>query len=558
LLTDGEGTFANQDICFKDRGWPIYTFGFGSANESLLRQIATNTGGEFTWLPTSDLVCEFQRVRAKIAGVEPGPCTVYHIGPLEITIFTIVVPSGQAQVTFSTSWSGSDVELSLISPSGRIINRTTIDPDVIHDLGLTYEIYTVLNPEPGEWSVSLYGVDVPLDGEDVVFGFTTIPASNQPPTINIPGDQISQYSDPIYFDVSAIDPNDPSDSLVFSAPDLPAFLTLVDNLNGTATIYNTTNAVPGIYNVSITVTDPGGLTDSKSVTIIVNPEDARNTYTGPMLVSTGCAECTTATVPLRATIQDITAVMGDSAYDPDPGDITNATVTFVNRGNANAPLCSANITLLDPADTKAGTAACDWLADIGNDVGLDYTVGIVVDGYYTRDSTEDDTIVVVSKPTSYFITGGGYLTNQNSAGLYAGDPGMKTNFGLNVKFDKKLKNLKGRVTIIVRQGEAVYQIKSNALSSLAVVPYDPANPNSGIAELISKANITDVTDPLYPIEILGNATLQVRMEDNGEPGSSDLISFTLWGSDGGLLFSSNWNGVQTIFQILDGGNLAVH
>jgi hypothetical protein len=181
-----------------------------------------------------------------------------------------------------------------------------------------------------------------------------------------------------------------------------------------------------------------------------------------------------------------------------------------------------------------------------------------VDGYYTRNSAEDDALVVVSKPTSYFISGGGYLINQYSAGIYAGDPEMKTNFGINVKFDKKLKNLKGRATIIVRSGESVFQIKSNALASLAVVPYDSANPKSGVAELISKANITDVTDPLYPIEILGNATLQIKMLDTGEPGDADMIGITLWNSDGSLLFSSNWNGVQTIDKLLDGGNLQVH
>ena len=50
-----------------------------------------------------------------------------------------------------------------------------------------------------------------------------------------------------------------------------------------------------------------------------------------MLVSTPCTDCTTATVPLRATIQDITAVLGDPAFDAYPGDITNASVSFINR-----------------------------------------------------------------------------------------------------------------------------------------------------------------------------------------------------------------------------------
>ncbi len=275
-----------------------------------------------------------------------------------------------------------------------------------------------------------------------------------------------------------------------------------------------------------------------------------------MLVSTGCADCQTATVPLRATIQDITVV--DPITDPDPGNITNATVTFVNRDNGNAVLCSSNVVLLDPADPKVGTAACDWSVNIGNNSGLDYTLGMVVNGYYTRDNSEDNTVVVVSKPTSYFITGGGYLINQNPGGTYTGDSGLKTNFGLNIKFTKKLTNLQGRVTIMVRQNGHVYQIKTNSLTSLVAIPYDPTQPNSGSAELIAKANVIDVTNPLNPIIVASGATLNVTLKDKGEPGSTDLIGFTLWSKNKALLFSSKWDGVKTIQQVLDGGNLAVH
>ena len=186
LLTDGEGSFNQQDLCFSDRGWPIYTFGFGSANDQLLQDIASTTGGEFARLPTSNFVCEFLRVRSKIAGVEPGSCSTLHIGPLEISIFVINVPPGQQQVSFSTSWTGSDIEMTLISPSGRVIDRNTVAPDVVHDLGPTFEVYTVLDPEPGDWEVTLFGADVPASGEEVVFGFTSIPSSVDPIFNDVP------------------------------------------------------------------------------------------------------------------------------------------------------------------------------------------------------------------------------------------------------------------------------------------------------------------------------------------------------------------------------------
>ena len=91
-----------------------------------------------------------------------------------------------------------------------------------------------------------------------------------------------------------------------------------------------------------------------------------------------------------------------------------------------------------------------------------------------------------------------------------------------------------------------------------VIPYDPKKPSTGTAELIAKANIVDVTDPLNPVSITSSATLQMKMKDNGEPGSADVLSITVWSKSGALLFSSNWNGVKTIEQTLQGGNLQVH
>jgi cysteine-rich repeat protein len=72
-----------------------------------------------------------------------------------------------AQATFSSSWMGSDIVMTLITPSGGVIDRDTIAEDVEHVLGDTYESYTITGPEAGEWTVELLGADVPEEGEDV-------------------------------------------------------------------------------------------------------------------------------------------------------------------------------------------------------------------------------------------------------------------------------------------------------------------------------------------------------------------------------------------------------
>jgi hypothetical protein len=309
--------------------------------------------------------------------------------------------------------------------------------------------------------------------------------------------------------------------------------------------------------VGVKVSDKDGGFSETSITIEVTQEDARVTYTGALFASTASPTSTIAEVTLATTVQDI-SVTAEANGDTAPGDIRNATVAFVDRDQSNAVLCTATVGLVDPADLQTGTATCTWTVDLGSQNGFQAHIGIVVDGYYTRDAAVDNAIVTITKALdNQFITGGGFLILEGSAGQLAGDDGSKANFGFNVKYNKGGKNLLGKATILVRRLEAdgvvhVYQIKSNAITSLSV------NVNDGTAVFNAKANITDVTDPLNPVVIAGNAVLQITMDDNGEPGAADLLGITLWKKDGGLWFASKWDGVQTVQQALDGGNLVVH
>lgn len=261
LLTNGQGSFAGQDACFNSRGWPIYTFGLGSADDVLLQRIASNTGGEYKRLPTSDLVCEFQRVRSKIAGIEPGPCTAIRVDPFVTTIYLASVPPGQGQATFSTSWTGSDVVMTLTSPTGRVIDRNTVAPDVTHDLGPTFEVYTIVNPELGDWEVSLFGADVPPEGEDVIFGITTVPAPNQPPTADPNGPYAADEGGEIIFDgTGSFDPD--GDALDF-------IWDFGDGTTGSGPSVSRVYAENGDYIVTLTVTDPAGLSDTQTTVAAV-------------------------------------------------------------------------------------------------------------------------------------------------------------------------------------------------------------------------------------------------------------------------------------------------
>ncbi len=289
----------------------------------------------------------------------------------------------------------------------------------------------------------------------------------------------------------------------------------------------------------------------------IEPEDARAYYTGACFASTLGANNCNAIVTLSATIKDISAVAGDPDYDSYPGDIRNATVTFINRETNTVIAANVPIGLVDPMDATIAVATYNWNVCITGNAQT-FEVGIIVGGYYSRNSSEDNVLINVAKPLGNFVTGGGYIVLANSAGIVTGDAGSKSNFGFNTKFNKRGTNLQGNVNIIVRKTIAgvvrTYRIKSNVFTSLGV----QAESWGGKATVNSKAIAQDITDPNNPISIFGNGSMQIKFTDRGEPGTNDSIAITIWNKNGGLWYSSNWNSTNTAEQMLGAGNLKIN
>jgi M6 family metalloprotease-like protein len=63
------GSYTSQVANFAARGWPIYTVAFGSlANESSLRWMASQTGGEFYSATTTDIQAIYDLIQAQLSG----------------------------------------------------------------------------------------------------------------------------------------------------------------------------------------------------------------------------------------------------------------------------------------------------------------------------------------------------------------------------------------------------------------------------------------------------------------------------------------------------------
>ena len=336
-----------------------------------------------------------------------------------------------------------------------------------------------------------------------------------------------------------------------------------------------TDIEPGVYELVLTVTDDDLGSDGVTVRLVVEPEDAIVWYQGPTFAATESARSGSAEIELRSTARDITSAVdpGHELWDPWPGDIRTARMSWAERldgGGVGGSLCGgavdvdavfADFDVFDAA-TSVGVGTCDWPASISGDAQT-WDLATVLSGRYERDSTDDDAVVTVAKPLDDFITGGGFLVLENSAGAYAGTDGSKANFGFHVKFNKSGTNLQGGATLIVRADGSVYRIKSNAMYSLGIG-------DDGSAQFEAKANLVDITDEDAPVEIGGGLLLQLRVLDVGEGAiGDDEVGFALWEEQKTgngphavttqrLLFSSNWDGQIAQRQAIGGGNVMVH
>ena len=84
------------------------------------------------------------------------------------------------------------------------------------------------------------------------------------------------------------------------------------------------------------------------------------------------------------------------------------------------------------------------------------------------------------------------------------------------------------------------------------------NAGTKSATFTGKASIQDVSQlPVVPYTGFGNAILQAEMTDIADPGEfNDLLALTVW-KDGGIWFSSSWNGRKTEQQTINRSNLLI-
>lgn len=243
LFADAGERFQGHQLCGGDTEWfyPLLSGG---------RIHPTAEGHEAIALEIEEVLADDGYLRAFLL---PGEAVVYQV----------LVEQLQELLDLITFWDGSDFVMSLETPSGRVITRSTGAPDVFHENGPGYEQYEITDPEPGVWNVTILAADVPPGGEEVRFTSHQEGAPNQRPVGQI--DWTIEGGTLLLDGSSSTDPDGEitaHDWYVASASDDAVYV-------GAQVAHEI--ASPGPLQVTLVVTDDGGLTDF--VTVRIAPVD---------------------------------------------------------------------------------------------------------------------------------------------------------------------------------------------------------------------------------------------------------------------------------------------
>ncbi len=179
LMTDGQDSSSSVKAAedAKANNIKIYTIGFGNdVNESILKQIAETTGGEYKYANTDNIIGIMgsfmyaqQATNADVIKEVEGAVSEGETS--KEAKFDVKESSGD--LTVSTVWPGSFLDTILIDPNGRVVDEEY--PNAYTDESQIPSIITVKNPIEGKWAVKVKGVECSYEKEP----FYTIVSFNE-------------------------------------------------------------------------------------------------------------------------------------------------------------------------------------------------------------------------------------------------------------------------------------------------------------------------------------------------------------------------------------------
>jgi uncharacterized repeat protein (TIGR01451 family) len=332
--------------------------------------------------------------------LEIGPVIDVHTG-LQIAPPGIYIPATRTIIWFvgqvdpnQGGYADFSVNVKPDAADGtEIINFSTVYFPSVPEATRTNAIVSTVNKVTLTVSASIMSQDVQYSDsiEDVIFIATSVSANTMNASVSYSTDGGRTFGSIMTLPPTLALPDDTTipGGLAFKGD-------IVQVGTGTWTLAGVADLAPGMYIIRLNVSDGDGASESIDTAINVLQEDVFAIYVGAESVSTPSASDSMATVELLAVIVDMTTV--SPASDSDAGNITKARVTFVNRDSGAVIAEGIPVILLNYEGLTVGLARYEWVVDIGSQDSVSFTVGIIVNGYYTRNNSDDNTVVTVSKP----------------------------------------------------------------------------------------------------------------------------------------------------------------
>lgn len=159
-LVEQEQDGDDQD---QDRTVPVYTVGFGDPgdlDEELLKDIAAATGGKYFYGTGAFALSNiFLTAQSQGTGEIVGEFTGDIRQDEAVQAGAFSLDRGESELRVNLNWPGSHVDLRLCDPSGKIVDG---DYRGLKIWRTERPAYVVLEkPYPGEWTVELYGQEIP-------------------------------------------------------------------------------------------------------------------------------------------------------------------------------------------------------------------------------------------------------------------------------------------------------------------------------------------------------------------------------------------------------------
>jgi hypothetical protein len=291
---------------------------------------------------------------------------------------------------------------------------------------------------------------------------------------------------------------------------------------------------------------------SGSVEIVINAKPATLEYIGTRLVATGTDD--KAVLELR--------VLVTTANTPEL--LVGEIITF------NIEQLDDNNEVIISGESEEGTISIAITEDFEDESIITYPLDVKLGSEAYRQLTmnisigpnfigTEHVVAVVYKPSGDHVTGGGFIALDEGHYAVDGFPaaeGSQYNFGFNLKYHPKKQELQGNMNLILRgENGQPFHFKSTQPLGLAVYNSVAGEgyENAKGAQFAFEGNITRGNQMPYP-----NVKIQVSIIDQGNDGIGDEIGIMIWDQHNNVIFSSNWDGYNTLRDFLGGGEVVIH